>query len=134
MEYEQRLLEVIKHVGLVQSEHHHHFIACNLFSPWYGWKIAYLVLSNNHWLIQVHISSWVRPFSKVGTRYFYPPEMVFGISWFKEYCIRHSWKFFKFEVPPVNSEVPVHLKNIKSPVWVGMKLRALRGNSHWSHK
>jgi hypothetical protein len=25
---------------------------CNLFSPWYGWKIAHLALNNNHSLIQ----------------------------------------------------------------------------------
>jgi len=28
-----------KPVGLVQSRHH--LIKCNLFSPWYGWKIAW---------------------------------------------------------------------------------------------
>ena len=37
-----------KHVGLVRSRHHYHLIKCNLFSPWYGWKIAHLVLNNNH--------------------------------------------------------------------------------------
>jgi len=26
----------IKHVGLVQSKHHHHFNECNLFSPRYS--------------------------------------------------------------------------------------------------
>jgi len=42
----------IQHVGLVRSRNHHnHFIECNLFSPWYGWKIAHLVLNNNHSLI-----------------------------------------------------------------------------------
>jgi hypothetical protein len=35
-------------VGLVQSGHHDHFTECNLFSPWYSWKIAELALSNNH--------------------------------------------------------------------------------------
>ena len=40
---------LIKPVGLVQSRHHHHnFIECNLFSPWYSWKIAHLALNNNH--------------------------------------------------------------------------------------
>ena len=27
-----------KNVCLVQSGHHHHFIKCNSFSPWYNWK------------------------------------------------------------------------------------------------
>ena len=27
-----------KHVGLVQSSHHHQFIKCILFSPWYSWQ------------------------------------------------------------------------------------------------
>ena len=36
-------------VGLVQSRHHHyHLIECSLFSPWDRWKIAHLVLNNNH--------------------------------------------------------------------------------------
>ena len=26
--------------GLVQIRNHNHLIECNLFSPWYGWKIA----------------------------------------------------------------------------------------------
>jgi hypothetical protein len=26
---------------------------CNLFSPWYGWIITHLALSNNHWLTQI---------------------------------------------------------------------------------
>ena len=34
-----------KHVGLEQSGNHHHFIKCNLFLPWYSWKIAHLVLN-----------------------------------------------------------------------------------------
>ena len=34
-------------VGLVQSGHHH-LIECNLFSPWYSWKIAHLALNNKH--------------------------------------------------------------------------------------
>ena len=37
-----------KHVGQVQSKHHYHLIECNLFSPWYSWKIAHLALNNNH--------------------------------------------------------------------------------------
>jgi hypothetical protein len=36
-----------KSVGLLQSGHHH-FIKCNLFSPWYSWQIAHLALKNNH--------------------------------------------------------------------------------------
>ena len=32
----------------VQSRHHHHSIKCNLFSSWYGWKIAYLEFNNKH--------------------------------------------------------------------------------------
>jgi hypothetical protein len=38
----------IIHVGLLQRWHHYHLIECNLFSPWYGWDIAHLALSNNH--------------------------------------------------------------------------------------
>ena len=39
----------IKHVGQVQSGHHHHFIECNLFLSWYGWKIVHsLKISNKH--------------------------------------------------------------------------------------
>jgi len=34
--------DLIKHVGLVQSRHHH-LIECNL-SPWYSWIIAHLML------------------------------------------------------------------------------------------
>jgi hypothetical protein len=39
-----------KHVELVglQSGHHYHLMNNSLFSPWYGWNIAHLVLSNNH--------------------------------------------------------------------------------------
>jgi len=37
-----------KRVVLLQSGSHHHFIKINLFSPWYSWKIAELVLNNNH--------------------------------------------------------------------------------------
>ena len=37
-----------KHVDLVHSRHHHHFIECNSFSPWNSWKIANLALNNNH--------------------------------------------------------------------------------------
>jgi hypothetical protein len=37
-----------KGVGLVQSGLHHHLIENILFSPWYNWKIAELVLDNNH--------------------------------------------------------------------------------------
>jgi len=33
-----------KSVGLVQSGHHYHLIECSFFLPWYGWKIAHLVL------------------------------------------------------------------------------------------
>jgi len=28
-----------KHVGLTQRRRRHHFIECNLFSPWYSWKM-----------------------------------------------------------------------------------------------
>ena len=41
--------DLVKCVVLVQSGHH--FIECNLFSPWYIWKIAHLVLNNNQKLI-----------------------------------------------------------------------------------
>jgi len=36
--------DAIKRFGLVQSGHHHHFIECTVFSPWYSWKIAHLAL------------------------------------------------------------------------------------------
>ena len=36
-----------KRVGVVQSRHHH-LIKCNLFLPWYSWKIAQLVLNKSH--------------------------------------------------------------------------------------
>jgi hypothetical protein len=40
-----------KHVGLVQSGHHHYL----LFSPWYtgSWKIVHLALNNNNLLTQI---------------------------------------------------------------------------------
>ena len=41
----------IQHVGLGQSGPHHHHLIENWklkFSPWYSWKIAELVLNNNH--------------------------------------------------------------------------------------
>jgi hypothetical protein len=34
--------------GCNTSKHHHHLIKCNLFSPWYNWKIANLWLTNDH--------------------------------------------------------------------------------------
>ena len=40
-------------VGLEESGHHHNFNWCNLFSPWYSWKIAHLALNNNHSLTLV---------------------------------------------------------------------------------
>jgi hypothetical protein len=50
--YPQTVVSVSKnpteHVGLVHSGHHYHFIECNLFSPWYSWKIAHLAFNNNH--------------------------------------------------------------------------------------
>jgi hypothetical protein len=46
-----------KHVGLVQSGHHYHLIKCNLFSPWYAWKIAHLNSNNNHSLFY-HAIVW----------------------------------------------------------------------------
>jgi len=36
-----------KRVGLILSRHQHYFIDCNLFSPWYSWRIAHLALNNN---------------------------------------------------------------------------------------
>jgi hypothetical protein len=36
-----------KCVDLVHSGHHH-VIKCNLFSPWYRWKLTHLALNNNH--------------------------------------------------------------------------------------
>ena len=30
-----------------------HLINCNLFLPWYGWKIAHLALNNNHSLTPI---------------------------------------------------------------------------------
>ena len=42
------LLKSTKCVGLVQSGQHHHLIEGNLFSPWYTWKIAHLILNNNY--------------------------------------------------------------------------------------
>jgi hypothetical protein len=38
----------LKRVGLVQSDSIIIFLKINLFSPWYSWKIAELVLNNNH--------------------------------------------------------------------------------------
>jgi hypothetical protein len=35
-------------IGLAQSEHHHHLIESNLFSPFYRWRSAYFVLNRNH--------------------------------------------------------------------------------------
>jgi hypothetical protein len=43
-----------KCVSLVQIGHCCHPMECNLFSPWYSWKIAHLTLNSNHsilWLI-----------------------------------------------------------------------------------
>jgi hypothetical protein len=34
--------------GLVQSGYRYRLIECTLFSPWYGWTIPHLALSNNH--------------------------------------------------------------------------------------
>jgi hypothetical protein len=31
----------------MQCEQHYHPIECNLFSPWYSWQLALLVLDNN---------------------------------------------------------------------------------------
>jgi hypothetical protein len=34
-----------------QHFHHRHLIECDLFLPWYSWKIAHLALNYNHWLL-----------------------------------------------------------------------------------
>ena len=36
----------------------HYCIECNLFSPWYSWTIAHLVLSNNHTLAHT-LTQWL---------------------------------------------------------------------------
>jgi hypothetical protein len=47
-----------------------HLINCNLFLPWYGWKIAHLALNNNHSLTPIAyiqtqiIKGHVAPFMK----------------------------------------------------------------------
>ena len=55
---------------------------------------------------------------KGGTRYFSPPKMVFGTSWFWKCVvsdIHENCSNFNKKVPPVNSEVLVHWTNIESP-------------------
>ena len=42
-------------VGFLHCGHYHHFIKCNLFSPWYSWKIAHLALNSNHSLSDCHL-------------------------------------------------------------------------------
>jgi hypothetical protein len=49
-----------KLVGLVQRGHYYIFIECYLFSPWYSWKIAHLVLNNNHSFFSPFINSHER--------------------------------------------------------------------------
>jgi hypothetical protein len=74
-------------VGLVQSGHHDHFTECNLFSPWYSWKIAELALSNNgsitH-LVKSHISCHLSKFKFQPSFTYYPSftnPSYFNIDW-----------------------------------------------------
>jgi hypothetical protein len=51
-----------KHVGVVYKANIIIIIVsskCNLFSPWYGWKIADLALSNNYPLTPTDIVCWI---------------------------------------------------------------------------
>jgi hypothetical protein len=58
-------------VDLVQSGHHHHFIGCRLFSPWYRWKIAHLAL------IEQSLTHYIKLIGLVGLWCLMPFSTIF---------------------------------------------------------
>jgi len=66
--------------SLEQNGRHHHFIWCNLFSQWYSWSIAHLVLNNNHSITHWYNLTFLCQL--VGTYYIKGPIrlfMVYGV-------------------------------------------------------
>ena len=88
-----------KCVSLVQIGHCCHPMECNLFSPWYSWKIAHLTLNSNHSIL------WLIIFASEGLRFgspFSPPLADL------EYILRIRTLIFHW------LRLPVHVSNQKT--------------------
>ena len=64
---------------------------CNLFSPWYGWKIAHLALNNNHSLTIILL------FSQVNNSFLHkkrdvPEDLIFSRIYF-DYIFIVTWTY-----------------------------------------
>ena len=69
---------------------------CNMFSPWYGWKIAHLALNNNHSLTHYKERD---AYCAINYAYYTKPSMVIlsGIPCFWWlYNYQYTWKYIIF--------------------------------------
>ena len=68
---------------------------CNMFSPWYGWKIAHLALNNNHSLTHYKERD---AYCSINYAYYTKPIMVIPSLVFDDYIInyQYTWKYIIF--------------------------------------